>query len=204
MVLDVCCGSGTSALPAARAAAPNGRVIGLDLAPPMLVLARERAVAESLANVEFRHADFDQAYFRAASFDAVLCNFGIFFFTTAASLQKMWRFVRPGGVLALTVWAEGAWAPTVRVFPRERRWTPLTRPGALAALFAEARIPGVEIAREDYTQAIESPEDWWTLALGTGCRKDITPENEAELRAACLAIPERTVPLPVYYGIARR
>ncbi len=40
MVLDVCCGSGNSALPAARAIAPTGRVIGVDLAPPLLALAR--------------------------------------------------------------------------------------------------------------------------------------------------------------------
>jgi len=40
-VLDVCCGSGASALPAARFVAPNGSVVGVDLAENLLALARD-------------------------------------------------------------------------------------------------------------------------------------------------------------------
>ena len=42
-VLDVCCGSGASALPAASAAGPTGSVLGVDLAENMLALARAKA-----------------------------------------------------------------------------------------------------------------------------------------------------------------
>src|SRR5437763_680430 len=62
-VLDVCCGAGASALPAARAVGPAGRVIGIDLAETSLKLARGRVANEGLTNVEFRHADFDRVYF---------------------------------------------------------------------------------------------------------------------------------------------
>ena len=105
IVLDVCCGAGASALPAAQTVTPGGRVIGVDLAPPLLALARAKATTQGIANVEFRHADFDQVYFRPASFDAVVCVFGLFFFPDmVASLQKMWRFLRPGGRLVVTTW----------------------------------------------------------------------------------------------------
>src|SRR5262245_44967363 len=56
-VLDVCCGSGASALPAARTVGPRGFVLGVDLAERLLELARRKARAEGLANVEFRAGD---------------------------------------------------------------------------------------------------------------------------------------------------
>src|SRR6185369_1814491 len=56
-VLDVCCGSGASALPAARLVAPNGSVVGVDLAENLLALAREKAKQLNLTNVEFRSGD---------------------------------------------------------------------------------------------------------------------------------------------------
>ncbi len=53
MVLDLCCGAGASAIPAARAVGPAGRVLGIDVAAPLLELARARAADEGLANIEF-------------------------------------------------------------------------------------------------------------------------------------------------------
>jgi SAM-dependent methyltransferase len=205
IVLDVCCGSGASALSAARAVAPNGRVIALDLAPPLLDLARAKATSQSLPNAEFRHADFEQVYFRPATFDAVVCVFGIFFFEDPrAALQKMWRFLRPGGTLAITVWGQGAFAPLDAVFPEPHRWDRLSVPGALESLFAESGIPNAEIVREDDSQPIPSPEDWWTICLGSGYRGKITPENHDARRAACLALTATSLPLPVIYALARR
>ena len=48
-VLDVGCGKGAVALPAARAVGPHGHVIGIDLAAPMLAHARDRAQAAGLS-----------------------------------------------------------------------------------------------------------------------------------------------------------
>jgi ubiquinone/menaquinone biosynthesis C-methylase UbiE len=81
-VLDVCCGTGASAIPAARAMSPGGRVIGTDLAAAAVERARERASAEGIGNAEFRVADFDQVYFRPESFDAIVSVFGISSFPT--------------------------------------------------------------------------------------------------------------------------
>lgn len=107
-VLDLCCGHGASAIPAARVVGPAGRVVGVDVAEPMLELARTRAAGEGLANVEFRQGDATSTGLPGGSFDAVVCVFGVFFVADmAAFVAEMWRLVRPGGVLAVTTWGPG-------------------------------------------------------------------------------------------------
>ena len=102
-VLDLCCGAGGSAIPAARAVGPEGHVLGIDLAGPLLGLARAKAVQADLANVELRCADATRTGLPGASFDAVVCVFGVFFAADMAGFTaEMWRLVRPGGVLAIT------------------------------------------------------------------------------------------------------
>jgi len=54
-VADLCCGTGASAIPAARAVGPSGQVIGVDVAEPLLALARERAAG--LPQAGFRLGD---------------------------------------------------------------------------------------------------------------------------------------------------
>src|SRR6185503_614324 len=56
-VLDACCGSGASAIPAAERVGPQGRVLGIDLAENLLALARAKAADRGLRNVEFRAGD---------------------------------------------------------------------------------------------------------------------------------------------------
>src|SRR5215207_5155019 len=53
-VLDVCCGSGASAIPAAQAVGSTGSVVGVDLAGNLLALARSKANQQGLTNIEFR------------------------------------------------------------------------------------------------------------------------------------------------------
>ena len=111
-VIDLCCGTGASAIPSARAVGPGGRVIGVDLAEPMLELARARAAREGLANVEFRRGDATSAGLPDGGFDAVVCVFGVFFAPDMAAFTAgMWRLVRPGGVLAITTWGPRLFEP---------------------------------------------------------------------------------------------
>ena len=56
-VLDVCCGAGASALPAAEAVGPTGNVIGVDLSKQLLELARTKAIQRRLDNIEFEVGD---------------------------------------------------------------------------------------------------------------------------------------------------
>src|SRR6516162_7252138 len=80
-VLDVCCGMGASAIPAAERVAPTGHVIAVDLAEKLLNKGSRRATEEGLTNIEFRRADLESLPFPDRIFDAVLCVFGVFFVT---------------------------------------------------------------------------------------------------------------------------
>jgi ubiquinone/menaquinone biosynthesis C-methylase UbiE len=116
-VFDACCGTGASALPAADVVGPGGQVLGFDLAEPALRLARAKARAQGLTNVEFRAVDVDHTGLASGSFDAVVCVFGIFFLPDmAAAVAELWRLVRPGGVLAITVWGPGFLEPATTAF----------------------------------------------------------------------------------------
>jgi len=73
-----------------------GRVLGVDVAVPLLNLARARAAAEELANAEFRQGDATRTGLPDGSSDAVVCVFGVFFAPDmAAFVREMWRLVRP-------------------------------------------------------------------------------------------------------------
>lgn len=78
-VLDVACGNGEPALTAARAAAPDGRVVATDISAEMLARGRERAVAAGVDNIEFLESAAIALDFPEDSFDAAVSRFGIIF-----------------------------------------------------------------------------------------------------------------------------
>jgi ubiquinone/menaquinone biosynthesis C-methylase UbiE len=111
-VLDVACGTGNATLPAARAGA---RATGLDFAPALLAIARERA-ADAMVEIDWVEGDAQELPFEDASFDRVLSVFGHMFAPdherTAAEMQ---RVLRPGGAIAIACWIpEGSIGRMVR------------------------------------------------------------------------------------------
>jgi SAM-dependent methyltransferase len=104
-VLDVAAGYGEPGLTAARAAGPAGRVVCIDLSGPMLALARERAAAAGLGNLDFVEADAEALDLPEASFDAVLSRQGLQFLPDVpGALARLRSFLVPGGRLAAAVW----------------------------------------------------------------------------------------------------
>lgn len=100
-VLDVACGTGNAALPAARAGA---RVTGLDLAPRLLEVGRARAMAEGL-DIEWREGDAENLPFEDGSFDRVLSTFGHMFAPRhRRTAQEMARVCRRGGAIVTATW----------------------------------------------------------------------------------------------------
>jgi SAM-dependent methyltransferase len=105
-VLDVCCGTGNAAIPAAAAGA---QVTGLDLAPAMLDVAARRA-ADAGTSVEWVEGDLEELPFDDGSFDVVLSTFGAMFAPRhEVAADEMARVLRPGGRLGDCSWTpEGA------------------------------------------------------------------------------------------------
>jgi len=100
-VLDVACGTGNTAIPLAR----NGCIVtGVDIAPNLLVQARERARDEGLTAI-FDEGDAEQLPYLDASFDAVVTMFGAMFAPRPELVASEFaRVLRPGGLLAMANW----------------------------------------------------------------------------------------------------
>jgi ubiquinone/menaquinone biosynthesis C-methylase UbiE len=182
-ILDVGCGSGASAIPAARLVGPSGRVTGVDLAGRLLAIARRKAGAQRLTNIEFREADMERLGYPDESFDAVVCVFAIFFVPDMVGLaQELWRMVRPGGRLAITTWGprmfepgSAAWWTAVKKYRPDLHsafnpWERIITVAAVEALLKDSGIMQADIVAEDGRQALQSPDDWWTVVLGSGFR----------------------------------
>jgi ubiquinone/menaquinone biosynthesis C-methylase UbiE len=191
-VLDAGCGSGASAIPAAERVGPGGHVIGVDLAERLLGLARAKAADRQLRNIAFRCADMERLGYADHAFDAVVCVFAIFFVPDMVKqVREFWRVVRPGGQLAITTWGprmfepgSAAWWSSVRQFRPDldmavKSWERITTPAALRQLLAEADIRDAEIVAENGRQALHSPDDWWTIVLGSGYRWTIDQMDNA-------------------------
>ena len=102
-VLDVACGSGVVARAAAERVGPDGHVVGIDLNPGMIAVAR--TLPSQGACVEWMERSALDLGVPSASFDAVLCQQGLQFFPDKAlALREMERVLRRGGRLALSVW----------------------------------------------------------------------------------------------------
>jgi demethylmenaquinone methyltransferase/2-methoxy-6-polyprenyl-1,4-benzoquinol methylase len=101
LYLDVCCGTGDSALALAREMCNNGLVVGLDFAEKMLRRMREK-VSRAKASVAACRGDALRLPFRDGAFDAVTCGFGVRNLPDrAAGLSEMLRVTRPGGRIAI-------------------------------------------------------------------------------------------------------
>jgi ubiquinone/menaquinone biosynthesis C-methylase UbiE len=192
-VLDVCCGAGASALPAAEAVRPNGNVVGVDLAKQLLESARAKAVQRRLGNIEFEVGDMLSLRFPVASFDAVVCVFGIFFVPDMAiAVSELWSRLRPGGKLAVTTWGPNLFEPAndafwcsikdVRsdLYKGFNPWDRIDDPASLKKILDEAGVASPKIIAEKRLHPIKSAEDWWTIVLGSGYRGTIEQLNPSE------------------------
>ncbi len=200
-VLDVPCGTGASAIPAAQAVGPGGYVLACDMAERMLARARDKSVRLGLRQMEFRQADMRALGEADASFDAVTCVFGVFFVADmAAQVRALWRLIKPGGQLAITTWGPSLFAPAVDrlgaaiaaerpdLSVRNHPWERLTDAAALSALLLEADLDAEELEPVEVEQRdlpLHAPEDWWTIVLGGGLRgiiEQLGPQAAARVR----------------------
>jgi len=98
LVLDVACGPGYIA---AGADARGAHAIGIDFAADMVAKARRR-----YPKIEFREGDAENLSFDAASFDAVVCAFGLLHIAEPdKAIAQAYRVLRADGRFAFTVWA---------------------------------------------------------------------------------------------------
>lgn len=99
-VLDVACGTGLS-LPLLReAVGPSGRVIGIEVSPDMIALARERVAAAGWDNVSLIQAPMEQAD-PGAPLDAILFNYTHDVLQSPSALERIFARARPRARVAI-------------------------------------------------------------------------------------------------------
>ena len=104
-ILDIGCGPGAQTLVLARQT--GGRVIALDTHQPFLDDLNRRAERAGLASrIHTQHGDMTALDFEEASFDVIWSEGAIYIMGFREGVQAWRRFLKPGGVLALT---EAAW-----------------------------------------------------------------------------------------------
>ena len=104
-VLDVACGTGVVARAAAVAVGPTGTVVGVDLNPGMVALARSTCSLPGSCAVDYREADVADLPFDEGSFDVVTCQLGLQYFPDRpAALAEIRRVLRDGGRFVALVW----------------------------------------------------------------------------------------------------
>lgn len=203
-VLDVGCGTGASALPAAEAVGPRGRVFGIDVAENMLARARAKAHDRGLSNIVFDLADMADCGRTGSPFDAVISVFSVFFVPDLETqVAELWRLVRPGGRLGITVWGPDAFEPGASIFSQEvqrirpdmpdlkRPWERLTVPTALRDLMRDSGTADPVLTTTEYRQPLAKAEDWWTIAMGSGFRAEIEQLHPRERKIVRQRLVER-------------
>lgn len=132
-VLDVACGTGVLAREVARSVGNIQSVYALDAAAGMLAVASR---LEPL--IHWRQGSADALPFKDEYFDVVVSQFGLMFFKYPdVAIREMLRVLKPGGKMAVAVWASleksQAYATTFAMF---KRMAGLDAANALKAPFA--------------------------------------------------------------------
>lgn len=189
-VLDVCCGAGASAIPAARAVGAGGQVDAVDLAERLLELGRSNAAG--LSQLEFVHAD--ATGWPRQGYDVVQCVFGIFFLPDMdASGDRLVSLLRPGGRFVVTTWARGAITPVPETLdeaivaeggqpaPRRRgaSWR-IDQPETLAEWLGGRGLRDVRVVTKQHRMPLNQ-ETAWAIVMGSGMRTRLNGLAESVL-----------------------
>jgi SAM-dependent methyltransferase len=112
-VLDLACGTGEPALSIAKIVGPSGKVVGVDIAPGMITVAKERMAAQGLKNVTFHLNEHDDLpALQDNSFDAATCRLGLMFMPDPVRMLKsIRRVLKLGGKASVVVWGPPEKAP---------------------------------------------------------------------------------------------
>jgi len=157
-VLDLGCGDGTTALPAAERGA---NVLGVDISAPLVAAGQARADAAGLSNVRFQQGDASELVDLAdESFDLTLSVFGAMFAPRPYDVAKeMVRVTRPGGRVVMANWIPGDPTLVAQILKVAAAYSPPPPPGFISpmtwgdedevrARFGEAGVPAEQVGFE--------------------------------------------------------
>ena len=178
-VLDVGCGIGDPTLQVAVLVGPHGRVVGIDLAEPMLAVARERAAALGLAHVEFVAGDVATMTL-PGPFDVVLGRWSVnYLHDVVGALARLRDVLVSGGRIAVAAWAPPDANPWMAVplaafaevgapidtDPQRPGMFQCSEDGVLARALLRAGFQSVDQERVRLSFFAQDPAEFWTMLL---------------------------------------
>jgi len=174
-VLDLGSGGGIDCFLAARQVGPEGQVIGLDMTPDMIKLARRNAKKMGVTNVDFRFGEMEDIPLPDGSVDTIISNCVINLSPDkGAVFAEAFRVLRPGGRISVSdIVVDGALPQPIR--DSLNAWA-----GCISGALDEdeyltrirtAGFEEVDVQSRDYADISEAEE--WQVLDGTG----ITPQD---------------------------
>jgi SAM-dependent methyltransferase len=167
-VLDLGCGDGTTALPAARVGAD---VLGVDIAANLVEAGNQRANAEGLDNCRFQEGDASDLHeIEDKSFDLVVTIFGAMFAPKPFDVAKeMVRVTRPGGRIVMGNWIPNDPTLVAQILKISSAYSPPPPEGFISPMtwgiegnvierFSAAGIPKENVSFTRPTYTFEFPE----------------------------------------------
>jgi SAM-dependent methyltransferase len=162
-ILDLGCGDGTTAIPAAMLGA---EVLGVDIASNLVEAGKKRAIGAGLANCKFQQGDASDLHeLKDKSFDLVVSIFGAMFAPKPLQVAKeMVRVCRPGGRIVMGNWIPNDPTLVAQILKISSAYSPPPPDGFISPMkwgiadnvverFSGAGIPSesITLARETYT-----------------------------------------------------
>jgi SAM-dependent methyltransferase len=189
-VLDVCCGAGSSAIPAARAVGVSGHVDAVDLAERLLE--QGRASGAGLTQLEFVHTDVTT--WPHKDYDIVQCVYGIFFLPDMdAAADRLISLLRPGGRFVVTTWHRGAITPVPEILGeaivaeggqpapsgRGQSWR-IDQTETLDAWLNARGLRDVQVVTKEHRMPLDETSAW-AIVMGSGMRMRLNGLAESAL-----------------------
>jgi len=201
--LDVACGTGAVTRLLAERVGPTGKVVGLDINPGMLAVARLVASSQS---IEWLEGSAVKMPLPDANFDALVCQQGLQFFPDKpAALSEMRRVLRRGGRLALACWRSIEHTPGYlvleqalarRVGPEKAALPPFSfgDAGAIRGLVVGAGFREVKLRAEAKMVRFQSAEHLVRAVVGgaPAMMGALTGQGEGVLDAIIAEVTEAT------------
>jgi len=157
-VLDLGCGDGTTAIPAAQT---DAQVTGVDIAANLVEAGNKRAISEKLVNCKFQEGDASDLHdLKDKSFDMVISIFGAMFAPKPFDVAKeMVRVTKPGGRIVMGNWIPGDPTLVAQILKTSAAYTPAPPEGFISPMlwgvesnvterFVNAGIPKENISFE--------------------------------------------------------
>jgi ubiquinone/menaquinone biosynthesis C-methylase UbiE len=190
-VIDIATGTGNAAL-AVASYVPRGNVTGIDFSDGMLEQARKKAFAGNIKNIKFIEMDMQAIDFPAATFDAAICAFGIFFVEDMDTLlSRIIKIIKPGGVIAICNFHESYFNPLRTIMANmlahynvqmpPQTWKNIATEIGCRKLFEKAGILDIRVEHKNMGYFLADENDWWNVIWNAGFRRMVSQLKPVDL-----------------------